>query len=282
MKFKDKLIVSDIDGTFFNSKSQVVPRNLEAVEYFKRNGGRFTIATGRVPESMGRLAPYIETLANSPVICCNGAVSYDFVNHIRTGDVTIDSVRASELIHLVERDFPAIGIRISSRTGYLIPRLNDYIVRELADHVERLKADDMYHVGEREELTPEGWTRVAFCAASDELDRLRAAVEGEYSKYFSFSKASAEIYEFQDGSATKGTAIDKLRRYLISSGAASESLCVYAVGDYENDLDMLRRCDIPACPSNAIPAVKDIAKIQLCFCDDGAIADLIEKIEAGL
>ena len=282
MKFKDKLIVSDIDGTFFDSKSRVVQRNLDAVEYFKQNGGKFTIATGRVPESMGRLTPYIETLANTPVICCNGAVSYDFVNHVRTGDVLIDAERASQLIRLVERDFPDVGIRISSRHGYLIPRLNDYISRELADHVDRLIAENMYHVGELEELPSDGWTRIAFCASSDELDRLRSTIEGEYSKYFSFSKASAEIYEFQDGSATKGTALEKLRRYLISTGAATEALTIYAVGDYENDLDMLRRCDIPACPSNAIPAVKAVAKIQLCSCDDGAIADLIEKIEASL
>ena len=54
---------------------------------------------------------------------------------------------------------------------------------------------------------------------------------------------------------------------------------MYAAGDYENDLAMLRMANVPCCPSNAIDKVKEICKLQVCKCDDGAIADIIENIE---
>ena len=93
-------------------------------------------------------------------------------------------------------------------------------------------------------------------------------------------KSCPTIYEFNDKSATKGTALVRLKKLLIDTGRASEKLKVYAVGDYENDLDMLRHADVPCCPANAIDAVKKVAKLHVCHCDDGAIADVIvEAIE---
>jgi Cof subfamily protein (haloacid dehalogenase superfamily) len=278
MKYKNILIVSDIDGTFTDSKSRLVQRNLDAVEYFKENGGLFAIATGRVPESMGKLAPIINTLVNSPCICCNGAFAYDFTKNERIGEIELDYEKTTELIKLVRKEFPTVGIRISSRVGYCIPHLNDYIHRELDDHVDELSSKGLYHVNEIDFLPHDGWTRTAFCESSETLNSLRERFEDEYSEYFAFSKASPEIYEFQDKSATKGTALDRLREFLIKSGRADKSLKIYALGDFENDLDMLRHCDVPACPANAIPEVKKLAQIHLCHCDEGAVANLIELI----
>jgi len=55
-KFDKVIIVSDIDGTFLGKNGRIVPENIEAIEYFKREGGSFTVATGRehflVPPSL--------------------------------------------------------------------------------------------------------------------------------------------------------------------------------------------------------------------------------------
>ena len=76
-RFDDILIVSDIDGTFLGKGSRLVSENLEAIEYFKREGGSFTVATGRehflVPPSI----PEIASIINIPLIACNGAYIYD-------------------------------------------------------------------------------------------------------------------------------------------------------------------------------------------------------------
>ena len=77
-KFDGIIIVSDIDGTFLGKNSRMVPENLEAIEYFKAEGGCFTIATGREVFSIPRVIPMVKELCNIPIIACNGAFIYDF------------------------------------------------------------------------------------------------------------------------------------------------------------------------------------------------------------
>ncbi len=67
-KFENMLIVTDLDGTFLSSKDTLVERNLRAIEYFKQNGGHFTVASGRVFEHIIGAIPNIRELVNAPVI----------------------------------------------------------------------------------------------------------------------------------------------------------------------------------------------------------------------
>lgn len=269
MKFTDKLIVTDLDGTFFNSETKLVKRNLEAVEYFKKNGGMFAVATGRVPELMGKeLEPIISTLVNAPCINSNGAFAYDFVENVAYNEIFLDADRATELIKRVNLEFPEVNARLSTKNG-------KYVVHKTAyDEPSKVKGyvdiDDVPRCG---------WYRAAFDGPCASLDKIRELYEAKYEDSFDFVKSCDIIYEFNDKSATKGTALDRLRKLLIDSGRASENLEIYAVGDFENDLDMLRHADVPCCPDNAIEKVKQICKIQLCKCDDGAIGDLIEKLD---
>ena len=46
-KFDGVLLVSDFDDTLYGLDLRVCPRNIEALNYFIAQGGRFTVATGR-------------------------------------------------------------------------------------------------------------------------------------------------------------------------------------------------------------------------------------------
>jgi hypothetical protein len=48
-----KLIVSDMDGTLFNSNQEITPFNLAAIKQAEKNGVRFMIATGRSIQTIG-------------------------------------------------------------------------------------------------------------------------------------------------------------------------------------------------------------------------------------
>ena len=43
------LFCTDLDGTLYNDEKTVSKQNLDAIEYFKSEGGLFTFITGRVP-----------------------------------------------------------------------------------------------------------------------------------------------------------------------------------------------------------------------------------------
>lgn len=270
MKFSDIAIVTDLDGTFFDSHSRLVKRNLEAVEYFKANGGLFAVATGRVPEMMGfELEPLIPTLANIPCINCNGAFAYDFREKRAYNEIFLNAERATELVQRATAAFPEVSARLSSKNGKYVLHNTDWTE----------KSDKIVAFLPVDEVPRCGWYRIAFDGPCESLDKIREIFEPEYADCFDFVKSCPVIYEFNDKSATKGTALERLRELLISSGRASDKLKIYAVGDFENDIDMLRHADVPCCPSNAIDRVKEICKLQVCRCDDGAIADIIEMLD---
>ena len=75
----------------------------------------------------------------------------------------------------------------------------------------------------------------------------------------------------------KGPRIPFIREYFANKGISD--LKIYCVGDYGNDVDMLLAADKAFCPSNAIDEIKSICLPPLCDHDEGAIADLISKIE---
>ena len=79
--FSNILILTDLDGTFFGKHAKIIQRNIDAIEYFKAKGGRFSIATGRVDMSLTLTIPTVRELVNAPVIACNGAYMYDFQNN---------------------------------------------------------------------------------------------------------------------------------------------------------------------------------------------------------
>lgn len=259
MIFSNTMIVTDLDGTFYNSKHDFHKINMEAVEYYKANGGLFTVASGRVPSSLtGKLDTFRE-LTNVPAILCNGGFCYDFASNERFLQIEVNHEKATELLRTVKEHFTVFRTRCSL-IGNEVP---------LGD------------ISETESY--EGWTRVSFDDRSyDNLNAIRNMIEDRYSDYFAFMFASPEIFEFQAKTATKGQALDRLRRLLINEGRADASLRVFAVGDFENDLDMLHHADVACCPENAIDSVKAISKVHLCHCDDGAIADLIDRIERHL
>ena len=51
-KFKGKIICCDVDGTLIDSRLKLPPKNTEAVNYFRNEGGLFTLATGRTVDGL--------------------------------------------------------------------------------------------------------------------------------------------------------------------------------------------------------------------------------------
>ena len=69
-KFEGILFCTDLDGTLLRSDKTLSKRNLEAIEYFKSEGGLFTFVTGRMPCTALNL--YNTVKPNAPIGCING------------------------------------------------------------------------------------------------------------------------------------------------------------------------------------------------------------------
>ena len=75
-KFNGVLLVSDFDDTLYGEDMRITRENVEALTYFTREGGTFTVATGRARPNFAPHASHIPI--NAPVILSNGSALYDF------------------------------------------------------------------------------------------------------------------------------------------------------------------------------------------------------------
>ena len=99
MKFENKLIVSDIDGTFFDDDMNIADRNIDAINYFKENGGHFTFATGRNEIT---IPPDVMKIANAPIVCCNGSYIYDPESERKMNEICLAPGPVISIINTVE------------------------------------------------------------------------------------------------------------------------------------------------------------------------------------
>ena len=70
------LISVDLDGTLLLPDKTISPRTVAAAKAAMAAGARFVINSGRMPESIRAAAEALHI--NAPVICFNGALTYDW------------------------------------------------------------------------------------------------------------------------------------------------------------------------------------------------------------
>lgn len=73
-KFDGYLLCSDIDGTLA-IEGNVAENNIEAINYFRQNGGKFVVATGRDYDYLDMFSHRFKT--DKYIISCNGNVLYN-------------------------------------------------------------------------------------------------------------------------------------------------------------------------------------------------------------
>ena len=73
--FSDVLLTVDFDRTLTGPDSKIPQRNIEAIEYFMANGGKFTVNTGR---STATFWQYLDTIpVNAPFLLYNGSATWE-------------------------------------------------------------------------------------------------------------------------------------------------------------------------------------------------------------
>lgn len=264
-KFDGILIVSDVDGTFIDKGGVIAQRNLDALKYFFSEGGNFTFATGRDHPALLTVVPMAKKLSSVPAIVANGGYLYDFENEMMLDPTFLPEESIRKAVEFVYGYGEEFGIRYSSVDG------SKYCRRAI---IERSYIDAP--LLKRDEWDFRECFKVVVRGVPEELDALRVILADRFGGKLDFTKSSATLLEMVPLGINKGGAVDKLRRYFSDRGM---QVRVYACGDNENDIEMLRTADVAICPSNAIDEVKAISHHTLCSSAEGLIADLIEKIE---
>ena len=267
-KFSNILIVSDMDGTFFGEKGRIVPENVEAIKYFNNNGGRFTFITGRNhPAVMGYSE--LAEIISAPIGFHNGAYIYDTAKKQVLCETFIPYPVALDVCKYL-MSLPD-EIDFTLRCAFSFHKIDG---KNSNDYKLFTKRYDCCSIIGYNDLKETKVNKIVFSGNVEKIAPVRSYIETAYADSLECTSAGTGYIEIMPKGVTKATVIPKLRAL-----DGYENVKVFAIGDYENDVEMLKTADYGACPENALDAAKAAAKIHVCHHDKGAVAHLIRVIE---
>ncbi len=261
------LLVSDIDGTLNDKSMKLPPINKSAIEKYVDKGGVFTLCSGRNLQSLS--IHYNKLGIKTPAIFLNGAGIYDFA----TSEVTYFNPISTEGENII------LDIFSRYKTLQLTVFGTDMIYLATRTCIYGLvisKFDNLsYKLCKKTEDLPRGvWGKVSFFGTPKLVRKIQKLVKTQYNDYFDCFFTSPCSLELVNKGVNKGTGVSKLADML---GIPVEN--VAAIGDYYNDVDMLKTVSHPACCGQAPDDIKEICEYVACHCNKGAVADFINYLE---
>ncbi|MDE6789256.1 MAG: Cof-type HAD-IIB family hydrolase [Ruminococcus sp.] len=260
------ILFSDMDGTLLNSKKLISDTDRKAIEKFTSFGGKFTVATGRTIQTFARSQRLLNL--KMPVIMYNGAMIYDY---------SAEKILYSQSLPKVSREMTAKIMSFMSDCGGEVLRTDGTYVFSNNEY-EQLHTNLCGIEPEYMEIDeiPEGdWLKVLFALAPERVSLLEDKIRRlEYYKYADFVRSADIFLEMLPKGISKGSALNEYRKL---DGMADFTFV--AIGDFDNDIEMIANADIGVCPANAEESVKNISDIVLDSTNDnGAVAELINYI----
>ena len=262
-KFDGVLILTDFDGTFANDKGIITDDNIEMISYFTKNGGYFSVSTGRTYQGFHKYSPeYI----NAPVLLANGAVAYDYENK---APVFFDGLENEGVnaINKIINEFKDITVEMYPFNETYAINLTDTSHRHFSSQgIE-------YKVCENPSESPIPWQKVML-ACGDTDPKLVHKFMDEFTPEISYIKTTGQFIEVLKKGVDKGSGLLKMAKHL---GVSPKD--AYAVGDGLNDMEMIVTASKGFVPENGNIDVLKNADYIVRSNNNGAIANVIEILD---
>jgi len=252
-----------MDGTFLSSDRKLLPKNVELVHRLLESGVIFCLASGR---GISTIQPFWNELGiTGPTVSSNGAYVIDqvgtmvanhslptnivaeLINYATTHSVHVNLYSGDEIFFSQEGEFADL-YRI--RTG-CFPTIQTFA------QLTSIPATKLLFVDHPERIIQHT------SAAKDILAGSNIAVVVSEPDYL----------EFLPIGINKGIGLAKLASFL-----EIESNEVAAIGDWTNDLEMLKWAGFSACVANAAPEIHAIAKKCYSTNDDFGFAEFAADV----
>lgn len=262
------LIASDIDGTLNNKLRKLPKRNEEAIRKFVSKGGRFTLASGRNPQSMKKHFDRLP-ISGTPAVVINGAGLYDFQKEEM---IWFSSMSEEGMRLAVEaaKKFPMVDVLIVAKDMIYVTGIGWFGRFFVA--ADKLKHQCIKNI---DDVPKENWGKVIFSGLPMHIAKVKKHFTSMKDPDLTLMSSSVASFEILAKNTHKGVALLKLAEIL-----GIEKSHTGAIGDYFNDFDMLKTVGVPACCGQAPKELKNISEFVACHCNKGAVADFLEYIEA--
>ncbi|MBX2800883.1 MAG: Cof-type HAD-IIB family hydrolase [Myxococcales bacterium] len=270
-----RLLVLDLDGTTLNHDGRLEPRDVAAARALQAAGVHVTIATGRlflgsqwVGEALG-VTGHIAVM-NGSELCDVGTGQATFGRYIEVAhravmrDVLAEHDVSSALL------FRSRGIDVDRRDEALLPYLRTWtpdaeLHETLRDSPRWVEHDDVLSMGAVGEAE-------AIAAVRQKLHQ--HVPEGLFSVTFG-TRDGRTVLSVRQSGEDKGTALDRL-----AAERGCDASQTVAVGDWHNDVPMLRRAGLGLAMAGADPIVQSAADdvLQTPRGGGGGIAEVAMRV----
>ncbi len=263
-----KLITVDLDGTLLNSKHELSERNKKAVKKAMEQGVQVVFATGKTRFAAEGLLEELDI--TSPGVFSQGLIIYNGDGTIRTNTV-MDKKILRRIINFAEdRGFGVLaysGNRIlTRRADEVADKIAEYgepkaeSVGALVNHLDSTEINKVILYGQESKVAALRWQLSK--QLDGEIHLTRANVQG--------------ILEVLPANTSKGKAVMRVMKDL---NIAPQN--TMAIGDGENDIEMLEAVGTKVAMGNAVQKLKDIADQVVGSNDADGVAQAIEMFVTG-
>lgn len=264
-KLSDILVVSDMDGTLLTPDCTISPSDIATIRLFRELGGHFTVATGRTFASV-RIYPEVAEVID-PAITCGGCVIYNFAEDKPEKSTIIPHLAAHKALHDVLTEFPDIGSMIMG--GDM--RLYQIASSQQLEHL--INSEKMTYFMRPEDSLPEEWNKVLFAGPGDMLKEVEEYVKLQTYPGVYFVSTHPIYYEMMPKGVSKGTALQDLCEMLDISMKNT-----YMIGDYYNDVDIMKQAGYAVAMGNAPEDVKMLADEVTASNTESGVGQFLYKL----
>lgn len=245
-----KLIVTDMDGTFLNSKHEVSPEFPQIYEELKKRNILFVPASGR---QMLGITKYFGNIENEMAFIAENGGYMIYKNEELFAD-KLEEQYVEEIITTV-RDIPGAAVVVSGKKRAYYETDN----QEFIDYIAQFYTGNQ-QVEDLTERLDDSIFKIAVYHSEGSEEHLYPALK-QFEKYNLEVVVSGKYWlDIMNKDINKGNALEKLQKTL---NISPQQTMVF--GDYMNDIEMLKKAEYSFAMENAHPSVKEAAKFEaLC------------------
>lgn len=265
MSLNNLFIASDLDGTLIPHKAPINKRDIEAIVRFKEKGGRITFCTGRAPAFCEEYAKIFQI--DEPIICCNGGVIYDMSTKEVINPQYLPIIYKQVLKTLSEVS-PELGVEAVELDNVIITTDSHYFDRHRQILGENCKVTTF-------DKLPDKCFKAILVGDAQYVDKVLEFVKDYSVEGITFVASAPTCFEIIPTGVTKGSTLKEYARiYDI------EQEHIMSIGDYYNDVEMIKFASIGATFETSPDDIKEIADYIAPPCEQAGFSSFIEHIEA--
>lgn len=267
-----ELLCCDMDGTILSESSSISDRNIKTVrQLIDSQQALFIPATGKsrtgALKAMQDLGKYLvdHHVGNVPGVYIQGLLVYG-----KGGEMVYENYLEEDIAWRIVEHAKELGVTLVAYNGDRIVAVeeNDLTKNMTTYH----EPEPIYLKSWEEVIGKESLHKFLFLDDPENVDEFRGSVEEMVGDDGVITMAVKGMLEVLPPGASKGFGVEKL---IESYGVDAEK--VMAIGDGENDLEMLKQVGVSVAMGNALDSVKEVAKYHVETNENHGVSEAIER-----